>query len=191
MLKEGVAPALIERAAALAGFPVGPLAVSDEVSLSLMAHIRKQTEADLAAEGLSAPQHEADALVDLMLSLGRAGRASGGGFYEYPEGGAKRLWPGLSAHVQVAAQQPSLEELRDRLLYIMAIETARCLDEGVLSSERDANLGSIFGIGFPAWTGGASQFIESVGRPRFLERARELSARYGERFEPPLALISP
>lgn len=184
MLGEGVLPATIENAAALAGFPVGPLAVSDEVSLTLMARIRQQTIADLHAEGKSAPQHPADAVVDRMLELGRAGRAAGGGFYNYPQAGKKRLWPGLGAEFP-PADQPPLEDVKERLLFIMSLETLRCYEEGVLRSVRDANIGSIFGIGFPAWTGGALQYINQYGTEKFMQRATELAEKYGERFAPP------
>ena len=190
MVSEGVSPALIERAAALAGFPVGPLAVSDEVSLTLMEKIRRQTKADLEAEGLSAPKHAAEAVIDAMLELERPGRLAGGGFYEYPEGEAKRLWLGITERFPLAqSPQPSLDEVKDRLLYIMAIESARCLEEGVLTSARDANLGSIFGIGFPPWTGGVHQFVQHVGQRTFVARAQALSERYGERFSPPRSLL--
>ncbi len=193
MLAEGVPPSMIERAAALAGFPVGPLAVSDEVSLSLMAKIRKQTTLDLAAEGQEAPAHPAHSVIDRMLELERPGRAGGGGFYDYPDQGGKRLWLGLSHHFPVSENLDdptplSVDEVKDRLLYIMAIETARCLEEGVLRSIRDANIGSILGIGFPAWTGGALQFINYTGLEVFIHRARALSERYGDRFSPPNSL---
>lgn len=188
MLGEGIAPSLIERAAALAGFPVGPLAVSDEVSLTLMEKIRLQTKADCEAEGRPVPQHAAEAVIDVMLGVQRAGRAMGAGFYDYPQGSSKCLWTGLSEHFPIAQTQPSLHEVKDRLLYIMAIESARCMEEGVLTSARDANLGSIFGIGFPPWTGGVQQFIQHVGQGPFIERAQELSERYGERFTPPSSL---
>ena len=182
MLGEGVAPSSIERAAALAGFPVGPLAVSDEVSLTLMAKIRKQTELDCEASGIENPSHPAHEVIDTMLKIERPGKAGGQGFYEYPKGDKKRLWDGLSSLFPLKAEQPSLQELKDRLLYIMAIETARCIEEGVLTSERDANIGSIFGIGFPPWTGGAAQFIEYIGKENFIRRSDELSAVYGDRF---------
>lgn len=184
MLGEGIPAAMIESAAALAGFPVGPLAVSDEVSLTLMAKIRKQTELDYAADGLTAPQHPAHRVIDAMLSLDRPGKLSGQGFYSYPKGEKKHLWTGLSETFTPIEARPSLQELKDRLFYIMAIETARCLEENVLTSVRDANLGSIFGIGFPAWTGGALQFINYVGIGEFIARADELANTYGSRFTP-------
>jgi 3-hydroxyacyl-CoA dehydrogenase/enoyl-CoA hydratase/3-hydroxybutyryl-CoA epimerase len=190
MVGEGVPPAMIESAAQLCGFPVGPLAVSDEVSLTLMEKIRAQTAADCVAEGLEQPHREADPVIDEMLALGRAGKAAGAGFYEYPPDAKKRLWQGLQERFSGSregsggrADMP-LTDVKDRLLYIMALETARCLSEGVLSRAGDANIGSIFGIGFPAWTGGATQFIKHVGVERFERRAAELASRYGERFDP-------
>jgi 3-hydroxyacyl-CoA dehydrogenase/enoyl-CoA hydratase/3-hydroxybutyryl-CoA epimerase len=190
MLGEGVSAAMIENQARQAGMPVGPLAVSDEVSLSLMAHIRAQTQADLAEEGKPTPVHPAFAVIEQMLETHqRAGKAAGGGFYDYPAGGRKQLWPGLKAAFAEATEQPQAQEIRDRLLFIQAIETVRCLEEGVLTSVADANIGSVFGIGFAAWSGGALQFINQYGVARFVARARELAERHGERFAPPSLLL--
>lgn len=190
MLGEGVSAAMIENQARQAGMPVGPLAVSDEVSLSLMAHIRAQTRADLAEEGKSIPEHPAFVVIDAMLECHqRPGKAAGGGFYDYPAGGKKQLWPGLKEAFAESAQQPEAQEVRDRLLFIQAIETVRCLEEGVLTSVADANIGSVFGIGFAAWSGGALQFINQYGVARFVARARELAERHGERFAPPSLLL--
>ena len=190
MLGEGVSAAMIENQARQAGMPVGPLAVSDEVSLSLMAHIRAQTRADLAEEGKSIPEHPAFVVIDAMLECHqRPGKATGGGFYDYPAGGKKQLWPGLKEAFAESAQQPEAQGIRDRLLFIQAIETVRCLEEGVLTSVADANIGSVFGIGFAAWSGGALQFINQYGVARFVARARELAERHGERFAPPSLLL--
>ncbi|WP_286339691.1 3-hydroxyacyl-CoA dehydrogenase NAD-binding domain-containing protein [Ferrimonas sp. YFM] len=185
MLAQGVAPAAIENAAWLAGFPVGPLAVSDEVSLTLMEKIRNQTVADLAEEGVTAPPKEADPVIDRMLELERAGKAAGRGFYDYPKGEKKRLWSGLAGYFPQAEVQPEVQELKERLLFIMAVETARCMEEGVLNHRRDADVGSIFGIGFPAWSGGAIQFIDHLGPKAFVARADQLAENYGERFRVP------
>ena len=189
MLTEGVAPAAIENGALLAGFPVGPLAVSDEVSLTLMSKIRHQTIADLRAEGRAYQPHRAESVIDWMLEQQRAGKAAGRGFYEYPEGGRKFLWPGLAARFQPTADMVPLADIRERLLFVQSLETVRCLDEGVVTTARDANIGSIFGIGFPAWTGGVLQYVNGYGLERFVARARELAEHYGERFEPPASLI--
>ncbi len=191
MLGEGVNAAMIETEARKAGMPVGPLAISDEVSMSLMAHIRQQTVADLAAEGRSMPEHPAFAVIDLMLQeYKRPGKAAGGGFYEYPaDGGKKHLWPQLKTRFEKAGAQIPQEDVRDRILFIQAIETVRCVEEGVLKSVADANIGSIFGIGFAAWTGGALQFINQYGVKDFVARAQYLAEQYGERFLPPALLL--
>lgn len=190
MLGEGIPAAMIESAAALAGFPVGPLAVSDEVSLTLMSKIRKQTALDFATEGKNAPSHPAHSVIDSMLDQGRAGKLSGGGFYEYPDNGKKQLWSGLKDTFSPIKNLPSLHELKDRLLFIMAIETARCLEENVLTNVHDANIGSIFGIGFPAWTGGALQFINYFGIQEFIDRSEVLAKQHGKRFSPATLLYT-
>jgi len=182
MLEEGLPAPLVEHAAELAGMPVGPLAVIDETSLSLSVHVMEQTRADFAAEGRRYVAAPGEALVERMVKeFGRAGRAGGGGFYDYPAGEAKRLWPGLKQFEQAGANA-GVAALRQRFLYRQSIETARCLAEGVLTSVHEANIGSIFGIGFPAWTGGALQFVRAEGLETFLQRADELAARHGERF---------
>ena len=187
MLAEGLPAALIENAALSVGMPVGPLAVQDEVSLSLSRHVAAQTKADLEAEGKSWQATASAAIINTMLDQHeRAGKAAGAGFYEYPSDGSKKyLWPDLANLFGKAGHNLPYADLQDRFLYMQAIETLRCLDEGVLESTRDANIGSIFGIGFPAWTGGAVQFVNHVGTQRFAERAAELQASYGERFALP------
>jgi 3-hydroxyacyl-CoA dehydrogenase/enoyl-CoA hydratase/3-hydroxybutyryl-CoA epimerase len=184
MLAEGIPAPLIEHAALAAGMPVGPLAVLDETSLSLSVHVMDQTRADLAAEGKAHALLAGEHLVERMVKeLGRPGRAGGGGFYDYPAGAPKRLWPQLKTLFEKPSQPlPEMALLRDRFLYRQSIETLRCLAEGVLTSAHEANIGSIFGIGFPAWTGGAIQFIASEGPDRFVSRAAELAATCGERF---------
>jgi 3-hydroxyacyl-CoA dehydrogenase/enoyl-CoA hydratase/3-hydroxybutyryl-CoA epimerase len=190
MLGEGVSAAMIENEARKAGMPVGPLAISDEVSMSLMNHIRQQTIKDLATEGKSIPEHPAFAVIDLMLNeYKRPGKAAGAGFYEYPAGGKKHLWPELKARFEKRDAQISQIDVRDRILFIQAIETVRCMEEGVLKSVADANIGSIFGIGFAAWTGGALQFINQYGVQDFVARATYLAEQYGERFLPPALLL--
>ena len=190
MLGEGVAAPMIETEARKAGMPVGPLAVSDEVSLSLMSHIRQQTVKDLQAEGKAVPTHPATAAIDLWVNeYKRMGKAAGGGFYEYPAGGQKHLWPELKSRFEQPGQQISPQDIRDRLLFIQAIETVRCVEEGVLMSTADANVGSIFGIGFAAWSGGALQFINQYGLNDFIARARYLAEQYGDRFTPPALLL--
>lgn len=195
MLAEGLEPALIENAALAVGMPVGPLAVQDEVSLTLSLHVAKQTRDDLAAEGKSLPPSASSAIIERMVSeYKRCGKAAGAGFYEYPKdpsvnGGKKFLWPELRRLFVQSGVTIPYEDVRDRILYIQSIETIRCLQEQVLESTRDANIGSIFGIGFPGWTGGAIQFVNHVGVKKFAERAQQLCERYGERFAPPALLL--
>jgi 3-hydroxyacyl-CoA dehydrogenase/enoyl-CoA hydratase/3-hydroxybutyryl-CoA epimerase len=190
MLGEGVSAAMIENEARKASMPVGPLAISDEVSMSLMNHIRQQTIKDLAAEGKQIPAHPAYAVIDMMLNeYKRPGKTAGAGFYDYPAGGKKHLWPELKARFEKADAQISQVDVRDRILFIQALETVRCLEEGVLKSVADANIGSIFGIGFAAWTGGALQFINQYGVQDFVARAQYLAEQYGERFLPPALLL--
>ncbi|MGF6554800.1 3-hydroxyacyl-CoA dehydrogenase/enoyl-CoA hydratase/3-hydroxybutyryl-CoA epimerase [Pseudomonas sp. S30_BP2TU TE3576] len=190
MLGEGVNAAMIETEARKAGMPVGPLAISDEVSLSLMSHIRLQTAKDLQAEGKTLIEHPAFTVIDVLLNeFKRPGKAAGGGFYEYPAGGQKHLWPELKTRFEKTDGQISPKDVRDRLLFVQAIETVRCVEEGVLTSTADANVGSIFGIGFAAWTGGALQFINQYGVQDFVARAQYLAKQYGERFAPPALLL--
>jgi len=182
MLSEGIAAPLVEHAALAAGMPVGPLAVLDETSLALSVHVLDQTRADYVAEGRTYEPSAGEALVERMVKdLGRSGRAAGGGFYDYPQGAAKRLWPGLK-EFEKSGVVAGVDELKRRLLYRQSIETARCLAEGVLTSVAEANIGSILGIGFPAWTGGAIQFVASEGKDRFLANAAALAQRHGARF---------
>ena len=183
MLAEGLPAPLVEHAGLAAGMPVGPLAVLDETSLSLSVHVMEQTRKDFAAQGKTYATTPAESLVERMVAeFMRPGRAGGGGFYDYPAGAAKTLWPGLKSHFEKSGAQAALTDLAQRLLYRQAIETARCLSEGVLTSTHDANIGSIFGIGFPAWTGGAMQYIYSEGVERFFANAEVLAGRHGERF---------
>jgi 3-hydroxyacyl-CoA dehydrogenase / enoyl-CoA hydratase / 3-hydroxybutyryl-CoA epimerase len=190
MLGEGVSAPMIETEARKAGMPVGPLTISDEVSLSLMSHIRLQTAEDLRAEGKAPIEHPAFEVIDVLLNeYKRPGKAAGGGFYEYPANGQKYLWPPLKQRFEKVDEQISPQDIRDRLLFIQALEAVRCVEEGVLASTADANVGSIFGIGFAAWTGGALQFINQYGLGDFIARAQYLAEQYGERFSPPALLL--
>jgi 3-hydroxyacyl-CoA dehydrogenase / enoyl-CoA hydratase / 3-hydroxybutyryl-CoA epimerase len=183
MLGEGIPAPVIESAGYQAGMPVGPLAVIDETSLSLSTHVLDQTRADYAAEGKTFVATPGQLLVEkLVKEYKRGGRAAGGGFYDYPAGGKKHLWAQLKPLFEKPAVAWTLDEAKDRLLYRQAVETARCLSEGVLTSVADANVGSIFGIGFPAWTGGAMQFIYGQGIAAFEQRCAQLAARHGEGF---------
>jgi 3-hydroxyacyl-CoA dehydrogenase/enoyl-CoA hydratase/3-hydroxybutyryl-CoA epimerase len=186
MLGEGIPAAVVEQAGLQAGMPVGPLAVLDETALSLSVHVLDQTRADVRAEGGTYIATPGELLVERMVKeFDRNGRAAGGGFYDYPQetGAKKHLWPELKGLFERPDAAWDLQELKDRLLYRQAVETARCLAEGVLTSVHDANIGSIFGIGFPGWTGGALQFIYGMGIDAFLRRAAELAARHGPGFD--------
>ena len=187
MLGEGIPAPVIEQAAMQAGMPVGPLAVLDEVSLALSVHVLDQTRADFVALGKVYQATPGELLVERMVTeLKRSGRAAQGGFYDYPpvsdKQGKKSLWPQLKVLFEKADVRYNMAELKDRFLYRQAIETARCLSEGVLTSVHDANIGSIFGIGFPAWTGGALQFIYATGVDKFCARSKELAAACGSGF---------
>ena len=185
MLGEGIPAAAIENAGIQCGMPVGPLAVLDETALTLSLHVMEQTRADFEAEGKTYVATPGELLVaDLVRKHNRPGRAGGGGFYEYPaEKGAKKfLWPQLKGLFEKADVQWDIIDLKDRLLYRQAVETARCLSENVLTTVHDANIGSIFGIGFPAWTGGAMQFIYGMGIEAFEKRAAELAQKFGPGF---------
>jgi 3-hydroxyacyl-CoA dehydrogenase/enoyl-CoA hydratase/3-hydroxybutyryl-CoA epimerase len=187
MLAEGIPAAAIENAARQAGMPVGPLEVIDQTSMSLSMHVMEQTVADLKAEGKPLPpEHPGQqVIVKMVKELNRPGRAAGGGFYDYPKDGKKALWPELAKIFGKPGVQWDLQEMKDRILYRQSIETARCLQEGVLGTAHDANIGSIYGIGFPAWTGGALQYINHVGTAKFVARADDLAKKHGERFSPP------
>ncbi|HEU4599242.1 MAG TPA: 3-hydroxyacyl-CoA dehydrogenase NAD-binding domain-containing protein [Solirubrobacterales bacterium] len=196
MMGEGVRPMTIERAATQAGYPVGPLQISDELNMELMVKIRNATKAAIERDGGTYTPHGADKVIDAMIEAGRPSKLKGAGFYEYDESGKRgKLWTGLSELFPPADEQPDIQDCKDRMLFIESIETVRCFDEGVLNSTAEANIGSIFGIGFPANTGGAAQFIngyegpEGTGTVAFVARARELAAKYGERFEPPASLV--
>ncbi|MEU4692248.1 3-hydroxyacyl-CoA dehydrogenase NAD-binding domain-containing protein [Actinoplanes sp. NPDC023714] len=185
MLAEGVPPASIEQASSQAGYPAPVLQLMDELTLTLPRKIRKEYQ---AAAGDAYVAHPADAVIDRMIDeFERPGRSGGAGFYEYADGKRTGLWPGLSAFATDGGRQIPFEDLKERMLFIEAIETVKCLDEGVLLSVAEANIGSIFGIGYPGWTGGVLQYINGYpgGLPGFIARAEELAARYGDRFAPP------
>ncbi len=188
MLEEGVNPALIENIARQAGMPVGPLAVSDEVTLELQYKVVKQTQKDLGDKYVKPVSY--DVLHRLVEDLKRIGRRSGHGFYEYPEGGKKFLWPGLAGLYPHAVSQPAPEQVRKRLLYIQALETARCFEEGVVTHPADADLGSILGWGFPAHTGGTLSFIDTVGVANFTRECSAMAKLYGPRFKPSRWLLA-
>jgi 3-hydroxyacyl-CoA dehydrogenase/enoyl-CoA hydratase/3-hydroxybutyryl-CoA epimerase len=194
MLAEGAPPASIEQATLQAGYPAPVLQLMDELSLTLTRMIREQTRRGVEAAGGTWTPHPADAIVDRMvLELGRPGRSGGAGFYDYDAGRRTRLWPGLTEHFgPFRPEAVPFADMKERILFVEALETVKCLDEGVITSVPDANIGSIMGIGFPPWTGGVVQFINGYpgGLAAFVARARELADRYGPRFTPPAALIA-
>ena len=185
-LSEGTSAQSIEAAGEKAGFPVGPLAVSDEISIELIAHIRDQKWHDLESEGKDVPTGSWDNVINFMTKeVKRNGRASGSGFYEYPKNKKKYLWPKLNHHFPLSDAPLDEKEMIDRFYFIQAIETIRCFEEGVLTRVADANIGSIYGWGFPAFTGGTLQFVNNYGILEFKNRSEELYDKYGERFSCP------
>ena len=190
MLAEGIPAQSIEQAALQAGYPTGPLALFDEVSLTLARRIREASREAAVAEGWDFPEHPSYPVIDAMVvEHERGGRAAGAGFYDYADGKRVGLWSGLTQWETVAPRDVDLSELQERMLFVEAIDSVRCYDEGVLRSVPDANIGSIFGIGFPPWTGGVLQYINSYGLPAFVSRAQGFAAKYGQRFEPPASLV--
>src|SRR6202165_5833561 len=185
MLGEGVEPA-----GSQAGYPAPPLQLSDELNLELMQKIAKATRQAVEAAGQTYTPHPAEEVVNKMIELGRPSKLSGHGFYDYADGKRTGWWPGLRDTFKSGAAAPPLQDMIDRMLFAEALETQKCLDEGVLTSTADANIGSIMGIGFPPWTGGTAQYIVGYpgGKAGFVARARELAAKYGDRFTPPDSL---
>jgi 3-hydroxyacyl-CoA dehydrogenase / enoyl-CoA hydratase / 3-hydroxybutyryl-CoA epimerase len=184
MLAEGVKPALIDNAGRLAGMPMGPLTVADMVNIDLSYKIRMQAKADLGEKYVA---HPADAVVELMVKEGRYGQKTKAGFYDYTDSG-KQLWPGLAKHFPVAAEQPSLEAITRRLLHIQAIETLRCMEEGIVQRPQDADVGSILGWGFCPFYGGVASYVDLVGAKRLAAECDDLARTCGSRFAPPALL---
>jgi 3-hydroxyacyl-CoA dehydrogenase/enoyl-CoA hydratase/3-hydroxybutyryl-CoA epimerase len=187
MLAEGVPAALLENAGKAAGMPVGPLALSDEVALDLIWKILQATRADLGDKYRQGP---IDRIMEEMVTKrGRCGRKNGKGFYDYPPGGKKRLWPGLADILP--AKNPSdfsFDELKERLLFIQALETARCFEEKVLTDVREADVGAILGFGFAPFTGGPLSYIDTIGSKAFLDKSRVYARKYGDRYAAPALL---
>ena len=189
MLSEGVPAAMIENVARAAGMPVGPLALNDEVAVDLAWKILQATEADLGPQAVDPRQKTL--LEQMVDKRGRNGRKNKKGFYDYPEQGPKRLWPGLSElqAKRLAPDDVDVTELKARLLGIQALETARCFEEHVLTDVREADVGSILGFGFAPFSGGTLGYIDMMGVPAFVEQCRKLEAKYGERFKPAQLLV--
>ena len=195
MLDEGIEPATIEQAGRIAGYPAAPLQLSDELNLNLMLKIRETAREAAAAAGEEFVEVASDRVTAKMVNeLGRSGRAAGAGFYEYSDGKRAGLWPGLHEAFSTSPDNaPPLQDLVDRMIFAEVLETQKCVDEGVIVDDADANIGSIIGIGFPAWTGGTRQYAKNYAAPDakeasgykgFVARAEELAAKYGERFAP-------
>ncbi|OJF11125.1 3-hydroxyacyl-CoA dehydrogenase NAD-binding domain-containing protein [Couchioplanes caeruleus] len=194
MVGEGADPASVEQAAAQAGYPAKVLALMDELTLTLPRKIRTETRRAVEEAGGTWDPHPADTVIDRMVGeFGRPGRSGGAGFYDYVDGKRTGLWPGLREHFKAAEPDAGIpfEDMKERMLFAEALDTVRCLEEGVLTSVADANIGSLMGIGFPAWTGGTVQYINGYdgGLPAFVARARQLADRYGKRFLPPAMLV--
>ena len=192
LLEEGVDPSTIERAATMAGFPAPPLAMLDEVSLTLSRSIRKAAVEAAEREGTELPEQPGTQTIDRMVDeFERLGKAAGAGFYEYPADGKKFLWPELRTHFTRPDVEVPLVDIQERYLFRMSLETVKCFAEGVIDSSAAANIGSIFGIGFPPLYGGTIQYMQGYdgGLTGFVARARELAAKYGDRFEPPALLV--
>ncbi|MEV6596621.1 3-hydroxyacyl-CoA dehydrogenase NAD-binding domain-containing protein [Actinoplanes sp. NPDC051346] len=193
MVGEGVDPASVEQAAAQAGYPAKVLALLDELTLTLPRKIRNERRQAVEESGGTWAAHPGETVIDRMVDeFGRPGRSGGAGFYDYVDGERAGLWPGLREHFKAAeGGDIPFEDMKERMLFAEALDTVRCLEEGVLTSVADANVGSLMGIGFPAWTGGALQYINGYegGLPAFVARARQLADRYGDRFLPPAMLM--
>ena len=186
LLEEGVPPALIDKAGLIAGMPVGPLALADEVSIELVYKIAQQTRADLGAAYV---ERAADRVAAKMVAtLGRLGRKSGAGFYDYPADAPKHLWPGLAEQFPVKAAVPSLDEIVERLILVQSVETARCLEEKVLRAPIDADIGAILGWGYPPFRGGPIGWMHTLGVPAAVAALDRLAERCGARFAAPQLL---
>jgi 3-hydroxyacyl-CoA dehydrogenase/enoyl-CoA hydratase/3-hydroxybutyryl-CoA epimerase len=181
---------MIENAGRMAGMPVGPLALNDEVAVDLTLKIMDATRADLGAEAV--PEEQYRLISELVVRRGRLGRKNGKGFYDYPEGGdgKKRLWPGLAELFPVRRDPDMVDfaELKQRLLVVQALETVRCLEEGVLTDVREADVGSILGFGFAPFTGGTLSYIDGIGAAAFVALCTRLARAHGPRFKPPRLL---
>jgi 3-hydroxyacyl-CoA dehydrogenase / enoyl-CoA hydratase / 3-hydroxybutyryl-CoA epimerase len=184
MLAEGVPAAMIENVGRMAGMPVGPLSLNDEVAVDLAWKILKATEADLGSKAID--ERQKTLLQEMVEKRGRYGRKNGKGFYDYPQNGPKRLWAGL-ADLQPIKLDPDtvdVEELKHRLLVIQALESARCIEEGVVTDMREADVGSILGFGFAPFTGGTISYIDGMGTKAFVDLCNALAKKYGSRFKP-------
>ena len=189
MLTEGVPAAMIENVGRMAGMPVGPLSLNDEVAVDLAWKILKATEADLGETAIDWRQKVL--LEEMVEKRGRYGRKNGKGFYDYPQNAPKKLWPGLAElqKTKLDADVIDVQELKHRLLGMQALETARCFEEGVLTDVREADVGSILGFGFAPFSGGTLSYIDMMGTKNFVALCETLAKKYGERFKPCKLLV--
>jgi len=184
LLEEGVSPKRIEEIGKKAGYPIGPLAILDEITISLAYHIREQVR-----EPLSSKSEPWDKVMEIMISdLNRTGKSKNGGFYEYPKDAKKYLWPQLKNYFTISKEELDEQEIIDRFYFSQVIETIRCFEERIITSVSDANIGSMLGWGFPRQKGGTLQFVNDYGLLLFQKRAQELMNKYGSRFSPPKLL---
>ena len=200
MLAEGISPVMVEQAGNQAGYPAPPLQLMDELTLTLPQKIMAQNRAGAESAGLEYVAHPAEAVINAMVDAGHPGRSGGAGFYTYDDSGNREhLWPGLFEKFNINDDRhladdddELLRDMSERMLFAEAIETVKCFDENVITSYADANIGSIFGIGFPAWTGGVAQYIDQYpgGATGFVARCKELADCYGDRFEAPSSLVA-
>jgi 3-hydroxyacyl-CoA dehydrogenase/enoyl-CoA hydratase/3-hydroxybutyryl-CoA epimerase len=184
LLEEGVSPKRIEEIGKKAGYPIGPLAILDEITISLAYHIREQVR-----DPLSSKSEPWDKVMEIMISdLNRTGKSKNGGFYEYPKDAKKYLWPQLKNYFTISKEELDEQEIIDRFYFSQVIETIRCFEERIITSVSDANIGSMLGWGFPRQKGGTLQFVNDYGLLLFQKRAQELMNKYGSRFSPPKLL---
>ncbi|MEM9422601.1 MAG: 3-hydroxyacyl-CoA dehydrogenase family protein, partial [Pseudomonadota bacterium] len=188
MVKEGINPALIDNACVHMGMPVGPLALMDETSQELGWSIAKSA---MEGEGDNYVPTGVEDLLELFVEkLGRKGRKVGKGFYEYPEDGSKKyIWPGLTEHFPRLEDQPSADEVKERLLYVQLVAAAEMFAQDVVHDPQSADLGAIFGWGFAPWTGGPMSYIDTIGIKAFVETAQKLAEKHGDRFTPPAKFV--
>jgi 3-hydroxyacyl-CoA dehydrogenase/enoyl-CoA hydratase/3-hydroxybutyryl-CoA epimerase len=179
---------MIENVARMAGMPVGPLALNDEVGVDLSWKILQAAKKDLGANAIDPAQEKL--IKSLVVDEQRLGRKNGKGFYDYPAQGQKSLWPGLQKVVgkRLDPDSLSVQDLKDRIQFSVALEAARCMEEGIVTDPREADVGSILGFGFAPFTGGAISLIDGLGVKAFVARAEELAGKYGSRFAPSAGL---
>jgi 3-hydroxyacyl-CoA dehydrogenase/enoyl-CoA hydratase/3-hydroxybutyryl-CoA epimerase len=192
MLLEGIPAAMIENTARMAGMPVGPLSLNDETALDLGLKIVRAAEADLGKGAVNPAQKKL--LEEMVEKRGRLGRKNGKGFYDYPQGAPKRLWPGLSELLPKTLSRDQIEaldveELKQRFLVVQAVEAARTFEEKVVTDVREADVGSILGFGFAPYSGGTLSYIDMIGTKKFVELCKAFEKKYGARFAPPKLLL--